>query len=76
MKICRVSPSPIVKAMILAAHADMEIDKDALEAHCMAGGDVEKVVKTMIRARQNNKELSFRKACRLDLARKDLNEEL
>ena len=76
MKICRLAPYAIVRAMILAAKADMEIDKDDLKAHSRVGGDVENVVKGMIAAKKNNKDLSFKKACELDLAHADLTEEL
>jgi uncharacterized protein YqfA (UPF0365 family) len=75
MKICRIAPSPIVRSMIMAARAHIEIHKDALEAHSKAGGDVEKVVREMIRARNNREHLSFKQACKLDLAIKDPTDE-
>ncbi len=74
MKIRRVAPSPIVRSLIMAAKAGIEIQKDALEAHSMAGGNVENVMTGLIIAKSKNKDLSFKEACRLDLARKDLTE--
>jgi len=76
MKVCRVAPSPIVKSMIMAAKAEIEIDIDALEAHSLAGGNVERVVEKMIKAKNKNVLLSFKEACKLDLAHQDLTTEL
>lgn len=71
MKIRRVAPSPIVRSMIMAAKAGIGIQKDALEAHSLAGGNVENVVIGMIIAKFKDEHLSFKDACRLDLAKKD-----
>jgi uncharacterized protein YqfA (UPF0365 family) len=75
MKIRRVPPSPIVQSMILAAKEGIDIQMEALEAHCMAGGDVEHVVQGMIVSRNNNVHLSFKEACEKDLARKNLSKD-
>jgi len=76
MKIRRVAPSPIVRSLIMAAKAGIEIQKDALEAHSMAGGNVENVMTGLIIAKNKDKNLSFKEACKLDLARKDLIKEI
>jgi uncharacterized protein YqfA (UPF0365 family) len=76
MKIRRVAPSPIVRSMIMAAKAGIKIQMEALEAHSMAGGNVENVVTDMLIAKNKNVQLSFREACQMDLARKDLSKEL
>lgn len=76
MKIRRVEPSPIVRSLIMAAKAGIEIQKDALEAHSMAGGNVENVMTGLIIAKNKDKDLSFKEACKLDLARKDLTKEI
>lgn len=76
MKVRRVAPSPIVRSMIMAAKAGIDIQKDAFEAHSLAGGNIENVVSGMIIARNKNVKLSFKKACKLDLARKDLTKEI
>lgn len=72
MKIRRIAPSPIVRSLIMAAKAGIEIKQDDLEAHSMAGGNVENVVAKMIAARKKARELSFKEACKMDLAPKDL----
>jgi uncharacterized protein YqfA (UPF0365 family) len=74
MKMCRVPPAPIVKSMVMALEASLEIQKDALEAHSLAGGNVEKVVTSMIIAKNKGEYLSFQEACRMDLANTDLKE--
>jgi len=72
MKMRRIAPSPIVRSMIMAAKAGIEIDKDALEAHSLAGGNVENVVTGMIIAKNRDEQLSYKEACKFDLANKDL----
>ena len=76
MKIRRVAPSPIVRSLIMARKAGIKIRKDDLEAHSLAGGDVENVVNGMIIAAKNKKHLSFSKACQMDLDREDLTKEI
>ncbi len=76
MKIRRIATAPIVRSMIMAAKAGIDIHQDALEAHSFAGGDVENVVTGMIIAKNKNKPLSFNEACKMDLAGKDLSKEI
>ena len=71
MKVCRIPPSTVVEAMIMAVRSGIEINIEALEAHCKAGGNVENVLRQMILARDKNKKLSFHEACQLDLTGKD-----
>lgn len=75
MKLRRVAPAPVVRAMIMAAKAGIVIQVDALEAHSMAGGNVENVVTGMIIAKKKSVQLSFKEACQMDLDRKDLKKE-
>lgn len=72
LKMCRVAPSPIVKSMILAAKEGIEIQKEALEDHSRAGGNVENVVTGMIIAKRKKAHLSFKEACQLDLTGRKL----
>lgn len=76
MKVCRVPPSTVVKAMIMAAKSGIEINYDALESHCRAGGNVENVLRLMILAKEKNKKLSFEEACQRDLAGKNLKKDV
>jgi uncharacterized protein YqfA (UPF0365 family) len=76
MKMRRIAPSPIVRSMTMAAKAEIDIQIDALEAHSLAGGNVINVVTGMITAKNKNVQLSFREACQMDLAHKDIAKEI
>ena len=59
----------IVNAMIEAHKAGLlDIKRDDLEAHYLAGGHVEKVVHALVSASKANIELSFKMATAIDLA--------
>ena len=75
MRIRNVPPSTIVQAMIEAHKAGLEnITRDSLEAHYLAGGNVEKVVHALVSASKANIELSFQMATAIDLAGRDVFE--
>ena len=60
MRIRNVPPGTIVQAMIEAHKAGLEnITRDSLEAHYLAGGNVERVVHALVSASKANIELSF-----------------
>jgi uncharacterized protein YqfA (UPF0365 family) len=52
--------------------AGLEVNIEALEAHYLAGGDVIKVIKALISADKANLDLSFERACAIDLAGRDV----
>ena len=66
----------MVKSLIMAAKGGVIVEKDAMEAHCLAGGDVEKVVTGMIYAKNKSISLTFKEASQIDLAKKDIIKEL
>jgi uncharacterized protein YqfA (UPF0365 family) len=71
----KVPPSIIVRAMIEATKAGLvEIKRDALEAHYLAGGHVEKVVHALVSAAKANIDLTFNMATAIDLAGRDVFE--
>ena len=75
MRIRNVPPYVIVPAMIEAHKAGLStITRDELEAHYMAGGDVEKVVHALVSASKANIDLSFQMATGIDLAGRDVFE--
>ena len=75
MRIRNVPPSVIVQAMIEAHKAGLEnITRDSLEAHYLAGGNVERVVHALVSASKANIELSFQMATAIDLAGRDVFE--
>jgi len=69
MRLRNVPPVVIVNAMIEAHKAGLlDIRRDDLEAHYLAGGHVEKVVHALVAASKANIELSFKMATAIDLA--------
>lgn len=72
MRLRRVPPALIVKAMISATKAGLSLSVDKLEAHFLAGGHVQKVVNALIAADKAGISLSFERAAAIDLAGRDV----
>jgi uncharacterized protein YqfA (UPF0365 family) len=71
----KVPPSIIVRSMIVAHKAGLiQVNRDELEAHYLAGGHVVKVVQALVSANKANIELSFQMATAIDLAGRDVLE--
>ena len=66
----RKVPAPIIVNAMIEAHKAglLNIKRDDLEAHYLAGGHVEKVVHALVSASKANIELSFKMATAIDLA--------
>lgn len=74
MRLRKVAPGPIVKASITASKAGLDIDIGKLEAHFLAGGNVNKVIMALISADKANLGLTFERAAAIDLAGRDVFE--
>ena len=75
MRIRKVPPSKIVNCMIEAHKAGlMEVKRDGLEAHYLAGGHIERVVHALVSASKAGIDLSFQMATAIDLAGRDVFE--
>ncbi|MBQ9613326.1 MAG: flotillin-like protein FloA [Lachnospiraceae bacterium] len=74
MRLRRVKPAKIVMPMIKATKAGMDVKVNQLEAHYLAGGNVDKVVNALIAAERAGMELSFEQASAIDLAGRDVFE--
>ncbi len=73
MRIRKVPTTTIVRAMIEAHKAGLQdVTRDDLEAHYLAGGNVEKVVHALVSAAKANIELGFKMATAIDLAGRDV----
>jgi len=72
MKLRRVPPNRIVNALIKAEKAGLEISIDKLEAHFLAGGNVDRVVNALIAAQRAGIDLPFERAAAIDLAGRDV----
>jgi uncharacterized protein YqfA (UPF0365 family) len=70
MRLRGVPPSLIVHSRITAVKAGLEIDAGPLEAHYLAGGDVNQVILALIAADKAGLGLNFDRACAIDLATK------
>ena len=74
MKLRRVVPSRIVNPLIKASKAGLSIPIDKLEAHYLAGGNVDRVVNSLIAAHRADINLEFERAAAIDLAGRDVLE--
>lgn len=74
MRLRKVSPTIIVRNLISATKAGLELETGLLEAHYLAGGNVTKVVNALISASKANLNLFFEKAAAIDLAGRDVLE--
>jgi uncharacterized protein YqfA (UPF0365 family) len=72
MKLRRVVPSKIVLPLIKSTKAGMGLHVNQLEAHYLAGGNVDKVVDALIAAERAGIELPFEKGAAIDLAGRDV----
>ena len=68
MKLRRVPIGLVVQSRITAVKAGIPLTTDELEAHYLAGGDVNQVVRALIAAEKANLNLGFNQAAAIDLA--------
>ena len=74
MRFRKVPPGIIVRALIEGTKAGVHLNRDALEAHYLAGGHVARVVHAIVSASKANIDLSFNMATAIDLAGRDVFE--
>ena len=74
MKLRRVQPAKIVRPMIKATKAGLNVKTNQLEAHYLAGGDVDNVINALIAAERAGMDLSFEQASAIDLAGRNVFE--
>ncbi|MBS3810693.1 MAG: flotillin-like protein FloA [Halanaerobiales bacterium] len=72
MRLRRVVPSSIVGPLIKSHKAGLDLTSDKLEAHYLAGGNVNKVVDALIAAERAEIPLLFERAAAIDLAGRDV----
>ncbi|MEJ6951137.1 flotillin-like protein FloA [Natronospora cellulosivora (SeqCode)] len=72
MRLRRVPPAIIVRPMIKSTKAGLRLSSDELEAHFLAGGNVDRVVDALIAAQRAKIELVFKTAAAIDLAGRDV----
>ena len=74
MRLRRVVPSKIVNPMIKATKAGLNININELEAHYLAGGNVNVLIDALIAAQRAEIPLEFERAAAIDLAGRDVLE--
>ena len=74
MKLRRVAPRRIILPMIKATKAGLSLNLNELEAHYLAGGNVDGVVDALIASERAGIDLSFEKAAAIDLAGREVLE--
>lgn len=74
MRLRKVPPALVVRPLIAACQADLNMTTKQLETHYLAGGNPSKVVKAMITADRARLALDFKHACAIDLAGRDVLE--
>lgn len=72
MRVRKVVPARIVNPMIKATKAGLAVSINKLEAHYLAGGNVDRVINALIAAQRAGIPLDFEKACAIDLAGRDV----
>ena len=74
MRLRRVTPSRIILPFIKAQKGGVETSIDKLEAHFLAGGNVDNVVDALIAANRADIPLPFERAAAIDLAGRNVLE--
>jgi uncharacterized protein YqfA (UPF0365 family) len=74
MRLRRVPPHRIVLPLIKAGKAGLRVTVDKLEAHYLAGGNVDRVIDALIAAHRAEINLSFERATAIDLAGRNVLE--
>jgi len=72
MRLRRVPSAKIVGALIKATKGGLPLNVNNLEAHYLAGGDVDRVVNALIAAQKAGIALDFNRAVAIDLAGRDV----
>lgn len=72
MRLRQVVPSRIVFPLIKANKAGLNVEVNQLEAHYLAGGNVDKVVDALIAAHRAQIPLPFERSAAIDLAGRDV----
>ncbi len=72
MRLRKVVPSAIVRPLISATKAEIDLEIGQMEAHFLAGGNVDRVVTALISADRANIDLPWKRATAIDLAGRDV----
>jgi len=74
MRLRKIPPHLIIRPLISATKAGLQLNISEMEAHYLAGGNVGQVVNALISADKANIALDFKRATAIDLAGRDVLE--
>lgn len=74
MRLRRVPPRVIVLPLVKGSKAGLDVNVNQLEAHYLAGGDVDRVVDALIAAHRASIPLTFERSAAIDLAGRNVLE--
>jgi len=74
MRLRRVPPARIILPLVKAVKAGLDLSVNQLEAHFLAGGNVDQVVDALIAAQRAEIPLTFERAAAIDLAGRNVLE--
>lgn len=74
MRLRQVSPHAIIRPLIKATKAGLNLSTNELEAHFLAGGNVNLVIDALIASHRAEIDLEFEKAAAIDLAGRNVFE--
>lgn len=72
MRLRRVPPGRIIGPLIKAIKAGLDLNTNSLEAHYLAGGNVDNVVNALVAAQRAELGVEFTRAAAIDLAGRDV----
>jgi uncharacterized protein YqfA (UPF0365 family) len=72
MRLRKIPPSRIANPLIKAVKAGIDVNTNMLEQHYLAGGNVDRVVDSLIAAQKADIPLDFKRATAIDLAGRDV----
>ncbi len=72
MRFRRINPARIVLPLIKATKAGLKVNMNEMEAHLLAGGNVDRVINALIAAQSANIPLDFDDCRAIDLAGRDV----
>ncbi len=72
MRFRRISPARVVMPYIKATKAGLKLSSNEMEAHVLAGGNIDRVIDALIAAESANIPLEFESARAIDLAGRDV----
>ncbi len=74
MRLRKVPPRQIIEPLIAARKAGLDVKRDQLESHYLAGGNVGRVINALIAADKAKIKLTFERAAAIDLAGRNVLE--